>query len=436
MEKKRRSWACTFVLQVSLLIAFYLALNLGQPQMSIFQNRNGTSSSRRPLDVYFLSVRGGYRPLKQQNLLLKQILLLMKMEKVASFYRARFVVNISELGEDDPLKQNASRLFPPQKVPWYSTKVSNDGKVVCFLEHVNITSGKMLTVVGLDTGSFQIFVALLRACLVNFVTNDWFNRGLGKLHLINEVHGKAESENRSYRVTDYVDIFEVGFKVEVETWPILNFKDSMLMGSTSDFKNRQLNWLAQSLEATTDNWIIVSGFHPVVICDKEQLEAKQINGPLHNIFMKHGVDVYVSSQGCTSRTVQDGVAHIGIADPTDREPLVNLNGRLAIQKEMINDGFLLHRVSSLEITTYFVSSAGEIVNEAVITQHELGFLGVNFIVFKLASNILAILDRQMGKVGARLSWRGDPDGFKGGLEESVLLYYLAVLRWEIEIGIN
>ncbi|KAJ6863369.1 hypothetical protein NC652_040044 [Populus alba x Populus x berolinensis] len=294
MEKKRRSWACTFVLQVSLLIAFYLALNLGQPQKSIFQNRNGTSSSRRPLDVYFLSVRGGYRPLKQQNLLLK------KMEKVASFYRARFVVNISELGEDDPLKQNASRLFPPQKVPWYSTKVSNDGKVVCFLEHVNITSGKMLTVVGLDTGSFQ---------------------------------------------------------------------DSMLMGSTSDFKNRQLNWLAQSLEATTDNWIIVSGFHPVVICDKEQLEAKQINGPLHNIFMKHGVDVYMSSQGCTSRIVQDGVAHIGIADPTGSEPLVNLNGRLAIQKEMINDGFLLHRVSSLEITTYFVSSAGEIVNEAVITQH-------------------------------------------------------------------
>ncbi|XP_011017992.1 PREDICTED: uncharacterized protein LOC105121156 isoform X2 [Populus euphratica] len=294
MEKKRRSWACTFVLQVSLLIAFYLALNLGQPQKSIFQNRNGTSSSRRPHDVYFLSVRGGYRPLKRQNLLLKQ------MEKVASFYRARFVVNVSELGEDDPLTQNASRLFPPQKVPWYSTKVSNDGKVGCFLEHFNITSGKMLTVVGLDTGSFQ---------------------------------------------------------------------DSMLMGSTSDFKKRQLNWLTQSLEATTDNWIIVSGFHPVVSCDKEQLETKQVNGPLHNIFMKHGVNVYMSSQGCTSRTVQGGVAHIGIADPTGSEPLVYLNGRLAIQKEMIDDGFLLHRVSSLDITTYFVSLAGEIVNEAVITQH-------------------------------------------------------------------
>ncbi|KAJ6759158.1 CALCINEURIN-LIKE METALLO-PHOSPHOESTERASE SUPERFAMILY PROTEIN [Salix koriyanagi] len=80
MEKKGRSWACTFVLQVSLSIAFYLALNLGQPQKSIYLDRNGASSSTRPLDVYFLSVRGGYRPLKQQNLLLK------KMEKVANFF--------------------------------------------------------------------------------------------------------------------------------------------------------------------------------------------------------------------------------------------------------------------------------------------------------------------------------------------------------------
>jgi hypothetical protein len=37
----------------------------------------------------------------------------------------------------------------------------------------------------------------------------------------------------------------------------------------------------------------------VVICDKEQLEAKQINGPLHNIFMKHGV---VRSEGLQTLT--------------------------------------------------------------------------------------------------------------------------------------
>ncbi|KAB5514524.1 hypothetical protein DKX38_028430 [Salix brachista] len=392
MEKKGRSWACTFVLQVSLSIAFYLALNLGQPQKFIYPDRNGASSSTRPLDVYFLSVSGGYRPLKQQNLLLKKILLLMKMEKVANFFKARFVVNVSELGEDDPLAQNASWLFPPQKVPWYSTKVSNDGKVGCFLEHFNITRGKMLTVVGLDTGSFQV---------TDYV--DIFF----KLDL-------SRSRDMVINFTDFTMKFvretsngffikSLGLCISTALFtsftacllPILNFKDSMLMGSTSDFKNSQLNWLTQSLEATTDSWIIVSGYHPVVICDKEQLEAKQINGPLQNIFMKHGVNAYMSRQGCSSHTVQGGVAHIGIADPTGSEPLVHLNGRLSIQKEMINDGFLLHRVGSLEITTYFVSSAGEIVNEAVIKQH----VG------------------QMGKVGARLSWRGDPD----------------VVRWEIEI---
>ena len=30
----------------------------------------------------------------------------MKMEKAAKTYKARFVMNISELGEDDPLTQN------------------------------------------------------------------------------------------------------------------------------------------------------------------------------------------------------------------------------------------------------------------------------------------------------------------------------------------
>ncbi|CAK7338246.1 unnamed protein product [Dovyalis caffra] len=32
------------------------------------------------------------------------------MEKVANIYEARFVVNISELGEDDPLTQNLATI--------------------------------------------------------------------------------------------------------------------------------------------------------------------------------------------------------------------------------------------------------------------------------------------------------------------------------------
>lgn len=109
----------------------------------------------------------------------------------------------------------------------------------------------------------------------------------------------------------------------------------------------------------------------MVICDKERVEAKQIYGALHNIFMKYGVNAYISRQGCNGHTVQDGVAYIGIADSIESEPLNSSNGRLAFRnfhRDTVNDWFLLHRVGSLEITTYFVSSAGKIVNKAVIEQ--------------------------------------------------------------------
>lgn len=41
-----------------------------------------------------------------------------KIEKVAKAYKVEFVINISELGEDDPLLQNATWYFPSLKVPW------------------------------------------------------------------------------------------------------------------------------------------------------------------------------------------------------------------------------------------------------------------------------------------------------------------------------
>lgn len=92
-------------------------------------------------------------------------------------------------------------------------------------------------------------------------------------------------------------------------------------------------------------------------------------------------NVYLSKQGCTNHTPQGGVAYIGIPDPIESEPyLASLNGRSGFQKwvsfpeypmliyicpthatwtnvltflfgflrEIVN-GFLLHRVSSLEI---------------------------------------------------------------------------------------
>ncbi|CAH1432759.1 unnamed protein product [Lactuca virosa] len=78
MEKK--SWVCTVIIQLALCFALYYAINF---------------------------VRGGFRAPKEQTRLLKQI------EKVMNTYKVGFVINISELGEDDPLLQNATQYFNP-----------------------------------------------------------------------------------------------------------------------------------------------------------------------------------------------------------------------------------------------------------------------------------------------------------------------------------
>ncbi|KAL0403997.1 UNVERIFIED_CONTAM: hypothetical protein Sradi_2040500, partial [Sesamum radiatum] len=68
-KMKEKSWACTLITQLSLCIAAYVALNIGQPQ----KVTHGIISSVGGLtDMYFISVAGGFRPLEEQNLLLQQ----------------------------------------------------------------------------------------------------------------------------------------------------------------------------------------------------------------------------------------------------------------------------------------------------------------------------------------------------------------------------
>ncbi|GLT85375.1 hypothetical protein SLE2022_035660 [Rubroshorea leprosula] len=286
---KRPSWVCTLATQVCLCFALYMVLNLGQPQESVY--RHGSWKSR---DFYFISVRGGFRPIKEQNHLLKL------MEKVVKTYNASFVVNISELGEDDPLMHNVTLLFPALKVSWYSTRASSQG-TGCFLEKIVLPNGKTLDIVNLDTGLLQ---------------------------------------------------------------------DIKIKGLSSGTQNNTLNWLARTLEATDGNWLIVIGFHPLLPCEEnnEQMEAKQIYEPLHHIFMKYGVNVYISRQGCNCYALQDGVTYIGTPSLPEEEPhLAHTKGRSIFSKEMAN-GFLLHRVSMIEIVTYFVTSAGEVVYRIEVQQ--------------------------------------------------------------------
>ncbi|KAF3452976.1 hypothetical protein FNV43_RR03409 [Rhamnella rubrinervis] len=259
--------------------------------------------------LWLYSVRGGFRPSNQQTHLLKQ------MEKVARTYKARFVVSISELGEDDPLMQNATQQFSSLKVPWYTTKVSKGHEEGYFLKQVNIPYGKTLDIIGVNTGLLQDFVC-------------------------------SES-----------------------------------MGETG---NDQLYWLTRTLEATSSNWRIVVGFHPLVVCEEtdEKVEAKRVLETLQDAFLKFEVNAYLSGQGCTCHVHQGSIAYTGNPGPIEKGPYLEFsNGRSVFRRELVN-GFLLHRVSSLEIVSIsfflklitdfvycnFVSSTGVVVHTTVLQQ--------------------------------------------------------------------
>ncbi|KAB1225991.1 hypothetical protein CJ030_MR1G018410 [Morella rubra] len=283
MEKP--SWFCTIFTQLFLCFALFLALNLGQRQEPIY----GSRSENRGLDLYFISVRGGFRTLKQQTHLLKQ------MEIVAKKYKASFVVNTSELGEDDPLMQNGTLLFPSLKVPWYTTRTTVGHGVSCFLEQIKLPHGTTLDIIGVDIGSLQ---------------------------------------------------------------------DLMLPGSSGEIGQDQLHWLTQTLEEVSSNWCMVVGFHPLVVCDenKEQMEAHKFYESLHHIFVRFGVNMYLSGQGCTNHIHHGKIAYIGNPGSRENESYVaSVNGRPAFNGDLVN-GFLLHKV------TYFISTAGEVVHRTVLQQ--------------------------------------------------------------------
>ncbi|XP_076895188.1 uncharacterized protein LOC143547715 [Bidens hawaiensis] len=137
MEQK--SWVCTVTIQLLLCFALYCAINIGEP----------TGIRLQPNQIYFISVRGGFRPLKLQTRLLKQI------EKVMYAYNVGFVINISELGEDDPLLLNATQYFNSLKLPWYTTvPLKGDGPDYYFRQF-NISSGETLAMIDLNSQKVQ-----------------------------------------------------------------------------------------------------------------------------------------------------------------------------------------------------------------------------------------------------------------------------------------
>ncbi|KAI3854694.1 hypothetical protein MKW92_042597 [Papaver armeniacum] len=295
MEK--RSLGCTLFIQFTLCFALFLIFNSGGTQKSTNNSKKMTSRDMM-LDLFFLSVRGGTRSIKEQNHLLNQ------MDQVAKIYKVEFVVNISELGEDDPLTQNGTLHFPSLNVSWYTTNASQGRKKEnkYFLKKVHLWNGKMLDIIVLDTKSLQ----------------EYFRTG-----------------------------------------------EPVSIGS------HQLNWLTRTLEMSNSNWHVVIGLDPVVACaDSNDLKATAAYEPLRDVFVKYGVNAYLSKQGCTktSHANEGSIAYIGNTGPTDKiMKYADSNGSSRLISEVEN-GFVLHKVSLLKLVSYFINSAGFAISKYTLVQ--------------------------------------------------------------------
>ncbi|CAA7015195.1 unnamed protein product [Microthlaspi erraticum] len=142
MMMKQSSWGCTIFIQLSLCLVVYVSLHLGHP--FLFTSHDGDDNAGA-LDLHFISVSGGFRPLQRQTRLLRL------MGRVAETYKAKFVVSTSEFGEEDPLLQNATRVSSSLKLPWFTTKKGSGNS----REHIKLPFGGFLDVIFVDTGSLQ-----------------------------------------------------------------------------------------------------------------------------------------------------------------------------------------------------------------------------------------------------------------------------------------
>ncbi|KAL3323124.1 hypothetical protein AABB24_040301 [Solanum stoloniferum] len=282
----KKSWVCTFITQFCLCLSLFLVLNLCQNQKPIIRSGN---VNNLPMDIYFISVTGGIRTLEEQTLLLKQV------EKVAKKFNARFVINISEFGEDDPLMQNATWHFPSMKIPWYSTRAL---------------------------------------------------RGQGANHYLKQ------------------------FKFAHESLDIIVVDTGLYEVASNGAGDRQSQWLIDKLENSESKWRIAVGFHPLVACEEDtpQTKLKHEFQSLHGIFLKYGVDAYISAPACADNVEERHIAKSKTSIARYKGPfLTKVNQNLPYSMEKVN-GFLLHKVSALEIVSYLVTLEGDVVQKIFLHQ--------------------------------------------------------------------
>ncbi|TKW19869.1 hypothetical protein SEVIR_4G047700v4 [Setaria viridis] len=147
-------WRRTVAVQAALCLALYAAFSIGEPQLFPRGGEGGGvdalgQGARGGGGVAFLSVAGGARATADQARLLRQ------MEAVAKVYEVKFVLDIAQSRENDPLWQHGSMYFQALNIPWYSTTSSHGRILGNFLKKVSMSHDQVLDVIALDTGALQ-----------------------------------------------------------------------------------------------------------------------------------------------------------------------------------------------------------------------------------------------------------------------------------------
>lgn len=135
----------------------------------------------------------------------------------------------------------------------------------------------------------------------------------------------------------------------------------------------QVEWLKKALAGRTGDWCIVIGRHPLKNCQVERI-VKNNKQNLHDlllpIFMKYGVHVYLHGQEHFSQYVQDnGIAYIGNPDGSFANDSNVLHNETCSWAKDLQNGFILYRVSPMEMEFYFMDSKGNTLHRTTLHQN-------------------------------------------------------------------
>lgn len=141
--------------------------------------------------------------------------------------------------------------------------------------------------------------------------------------------------------------------------------------SEATIGDQQLNWLTRALLSSNGIWRVVVGLHLLTDCDDHQTTSgnRSIYSRLSGLLLQHGVDLYIGKQRCpTTSGYILGVPYI--SNPSNLEFRASSRKRSNGTDRRLVDGFHLHRVSPLEIETYFINLAGDVAS--IQSVHHLG----------------------------------------------------------------